>query len=150
MQIKTFKLNVISNDKTEIELNLFLRSHKIYHLEKTFVESGNNSFWAILIQYEHYGDYSTDKTPKIKSKIDYKEKLEPAVFEIFAKLREIRKKIAIENGVAVYVVFTNEELANIALLEEINLQNIQDIKGIGKNRIDKYGKFLVEQYNALK
>lgn len=148
MQVKTFIISVSSNQNSENELNLFLRSNKIFNLEKDFVANGINSYWAVWVQYDNFGEKSANNsTKRIKSKIDYKEKLDPAIFEIFAKLREIRKKIAIENGVAVYIVFTNEELENIALLDKISVENMLTIKGVGQKRIEKYGKKLVELYN---
>jgi len=153
MQIKIFTLPVSSVATSEAELNHFLRSHKIFNFDKEFVENKANSFWTIWIQYEEYdGQNEIDNLgkQKIKSKIDYKEKLAPEIFEIFAKLREIRKQIAINDGVAIYVVFTNSELESIALLDEITLEKVKAIKGIGSKRLEKYAAPLVEIYNKEK
>lgn len=49
-----------------------------------------------------------------KNRIDYKETLPPAEFARFSKLRELRKQIAEAEGLLVYAVFTNEQLAAIA------------------------------------
>jgi hypothetical protein len=45
----------------------------------------------------------------VKSKADYKEILSPEDFSLFSKLREIRKKLAGDNGLPVYAVRTNEQ-----------------------------------------
>jgi len=49
----------------------------------------------------------------------------------------------------VYAVFTNEELASIAALEEILPETIKKIKGIGDKKTERFGKRLVEQYNRM-
>ena len=75
-----------------------------------------------------------------KTKVDYREVLDEATFKIFSKLREIRKKIATDEGLPAYAIFTDEELSNIAKLEEIAASKIQTIKGIGEKKVEKYAQ----------
>ena len=49
-----------------------------------------------------------------KQRVDYKEVLSPADFALFAKLRDWRKATAEQEGIPVYAVLTNEQLAAIA------------------------------------
>ncbi len=39
-----------------------------------------------------------------------------------------------------YAVFTDEELSNIAKLDEITAPNMLKIKGIGEKKVEKYGQ----------
>ena len=153
MQIKVFTISVFSNEQDVEELNLFLRSHRILSIEKEFVNNTVDSFWTTWIHYDNFFDTNTEnkitKNKIKKSKIDYKEVLDSDTFQIFSKLREIRKKIAIDDGVAVYIVFTNDELAKIAALKEISIENIKTIKGIGEKRISKYVEQFVSMFNDL-
>ena len=82
-----------------------------------------------------------------KEKIDYKEILDEQTFARFAHLREARKLIANDESIPAYAVFTNEELAQIAALEEITEGSIASIKGIGDKRTEKYGQRLIDHYN---
>lgn len=70
--------------------------------------------------------------------------LDSEIFAIFSKLREARKRIAAEDGVSAYIVFTDAELAEIAKLEEITPKNLKLIKRIGDKKIEKYGTRIIE------
>lgn len=87
---------------------------------------------------------NTQETFSSKEKVDYKNVLDTKTFAQFSKLREARKKIAQEDAVPAYAVFTNEELAEIAKLEEINDKTLLAISGIGEKRVEKYGTILTE------
>jgi len=54
----------------------------------------------------------------------------------------VRKKIAEEEGVPVYAIFTNAQLAEIVKREMKDLSELATIEGIGKTRIEKYGERL--------
>ena len=73
--------------------------------------------------------------------------LDKETFTKFSKLREVRKKIAIENAVSAYIVFTDAELAEIAKMQEITIKKLKTIKGVGDKKAEKYGKQLIENYN---
>jgi ribonuclease D len=45
--------------------------------------------------------------------VDYKEVLKPEEFEVFSRLRDWRKNVAEKEGVPVYAVLTNEQLAQM-------------------------------------
>ena len=79
-----------------------------------------------------------------KGKIDYKEILSEKDFSLFSKLREARKKLAEENGLPVYAVCTNEQLAEIAKRRPKNLGDFMQIEGIGQGKADKYALTLLE------
>ena len=79
-----------------------------------------------------------------KEKVDYKNVLEAPVFEVFSKLRVLRKQIAENDAVPAFAVFTDAELASIAKLESITPKTLLTINGIGDKRVEKYGKLLCE------
>jgi superfamily II DNA helicase RecQ len=62
-----------------------------------------------LVEFLDSSEKNSGET--IKSKVDYKDILTPEEFTLFSKLREVRKKLAEENGLPVYAVCTNEQLA---------------------------------------
>jgi superfamily II DNA helicase RecQ len=83
-----------------------------------------------------------------KEKIDYIKVLEPEIFARFSKLREIRKKIASDDGVSAYVVFTDAELAEMAKLPELTISKIKSIRGVGDKKAEKYGAAIIKTFNA--
>lgn len=85
-------------------------------------------------------------TPQsVKSqKVDYKELLDNAEFEKFSKLRMMRKRLASEENLPAYAVFTDAELCEISKLKEVSMSNLKSIKGLGSRKLDTYGKYVIE------
>jgi len=143
MQIQVFSIPVYDNQAMTDEMNSVLRKFKIIDIERQFVEQGFNSFWTVCVRYVE--NSQAQESEFKKPKIDYREVLDEKTFEIYARLRDIRKKIAEDEKIKVYAVFTNEELANIARLSAITKENMLTIKGIGDKKVEKYGNFFVNQ-----
>ncbi len=70
--------------------------------------------------------------------------MDEPVFKRFTALREIRKKIAKDDAVPAYVVFTDEELSELAKLELLTEASMKSVKGIGEQKIEKYGRFFLQ------
>lgn len=125
----------------EAELNAFLARHRVVTVDRRFVEAGADSFWALCVDYLHgeVGSGATHGAPgRAERKVDYKEVLTPAQFEVFAKLRELRKQIADKEAVPVYAVFTNEQLATMVQKRVASAVALREIDGIGEARVEKY------------
>ena len=77
------------------------------------VEQGSGSFWTFCVDYlEPTSGVTADgRQAGQRGKVDYKEVLSPEDFVIFAGLREVRKEMAQKDGVPVYTIFTNDQLA---------------------------------------
>lgn len=77
-------------------------------------------------------------------KVDYREVLDEAQFARFRKLREARKRIAEEDGVPVYAVFSNDQLAEMARCAELpTIASLKKIPGIGEKKVARYGERFV-------
>lgn len=144
MEIQIFSIPAFGGETINDDMNKFIRSHKTIEVEKQLVVHKDKSYWTFCIHYlpgKVYNSYS-DK----KGKPDFKEILDEKTFSKFSKMREIRKKLSEKDAVPAYAVFTNEELANIAKLEELDISNLKKIEGIGQKKLEKYGTDLIEQY----
>ncbi|MDR3328315.1 MAG: HRDC domain-containing protein [Prevotellaceae bacterium] len=145
MQFQLFNVPISDDGSALEELNRFLRSHKVLEVEQQLISLKNGGQWHFCVKYLANAIIDmkpTNTTPKI----DYKEVLDEKTFAVFSLLREFRKTIAETHGLPVYAVFTNEELANIAKLEEINIDSLKKIHGIGEKKAERFGKQLVELY----
>ena len=111
-------------------------------IRKELASMENTPHWAILVEYLDNPEKTSGET--IKSKVDYKEVLSAEDFSLYTKLRETRKKLAEENGLPVYAVCTNEQLAEIAKRRPKNLTDCMKIDGIGQGKADKYVPALLE------
>lgn len=145
LQYKFFRIPLQSLEESEEALNRFLRSVKVVHVQREFVAQGENSFWTLAIEYMPSEDGSAGGgILRKRVKIDYKELLSPEDFAVFVKLREWRKEVAAEEGVPVYAIFTNEQMAKIAEERSQTQADLAQIDGIGKSRIAKYGESVLE------
>jgi superfamily II DNA helicase RecQ len=141
MQIQLFTIPVLGGEDLLIEMNKFLRGHKILQTEKHLIQDGQNAFWSFCITYIESAK-AQDKTA-VAEPVDYKALLDEASFKRFVKLRDIRKRVAQAEGVPAYAVFTNEELSELAKIETLTLANMRTVNGIGEKKVEKYGKYFV-------
>lgn len=125
-------------------MNTFLRSVRVTNIYREFVMQGDNSFWSMV--FEYLPDLETGRSEgKLKghSRIDYREILSPEDFGIFVKLREWRKEMSNQNGIPVYTIFTNEQLAKVVKNRITTKAGLQEIDGVGEARINKYGEAVI-------
>lgn len=146
MQLKLFILPVKNLAEAEAEMNAFLRSRRVLGVQKEFVGDGDNSFWTFCVEYLESAPASTGaSSPSGRPKVDYKEVLKPEEFEVFSRLREWRKGVAEKEGVPVYVVFSNEQMAEMVRKRVANKAQLNQIYGVGDARVEKYGAALLER-----
>lgn len=149
MPYKTFVIPVRDPSSSEAELNDFLRSHRILTTERRWVDMGMDSYWCILVDYLEGSPPKGANSASTKRRIDYREVLNEEDFSVFAQLRNLRKTMATEDDVALYNVFTNEQLAQIVQGRVRTKADLQRIDGIGQARIEKYGERLLDFLNTL-
>ena len=150
MQIRTFYLPVAATEEMAEELNRFLRSHKIVDIKKELATIDGSSGWTFCVMYLEQNLPIFAEASRQTEKIDYKKELAPATFEIYDRLRKIRKEIADNESVAVYTVFTNKELAELAKLPELTLKSMKTVPGIGDKRIEQYGQIILDALERQK
>jgi superfamily II DNA helicase RecQ len=149
MALRFFQIPARGCEQTETEVNGFLQSHRVLTVDRRWVDAGENSFWAICVDYlDSSGRDSTRKSGKGRqNQIDYREVLTPEEFVKFSSLRDLRKALAASDGVPVYAVMTNEQLAQIVQNRVTDRQGLGKIPGLGDARIEKYSDRILEVMN---
>jgi len=142
MQMAFFAIPARGDSGLQESLNAFLRSHRVLTVHREFVGQGDNAFWALAVEYlEGAPPTGTSGSSRSsKPRVDYKEVLSPDDFAMFAKLREWRKATAEQEGIPVYAVLTNEQLAAIATNRPSSSAALKDVEGIGDGKAGKYGE----------
>lgn len=138
MQVKTFELTSNATEQELEAVNRFLRSHRILSIDRQFHQSSGFAQWSLFVVFQPMQDFMVSPASK-REKPDYREILSAEEFNRFSRLRVIRKHLADAEGVPVFAIFTNEEIANIARLENIDIKSLSTVQGIGAKRLDKYG-----------
>jgi superfamily II DNA helicase RecQ len=148
MQLKMFTIPIKNVIEAESEMNGFLRGHRVLAVKKEFVADGENSFWSFCVEYldgaavASTGGMASGTRPP---KVDYREILTPEEFELFSRLRDWRKVAAEKEGVPVYAVLTNGQLAQVVQKKITTNAGLKEIDGVGDARMDKYGEALLRQ-----
>jgi superfamily II DNA helicase RecQ len=148
MPLKFVRIPATGCDVSESELNHFMGSHRVLAVEKRFVDVGENSFWAVCVDYldgGSAGDKSSSRSQR--NQIDYRRILSDEQFTVFAALRELRKELAAQDGVPLYTVFTNQQLAQIVQLKITDRANLKKVDGVGDGRVEKYGDAILQLIN---
>jgi superfamily II DNA helicase RecQ len=150
MQLKMFVIPIKNISEAEAEMNGFLRGHRALAVKKEFVPDGENSFWTFCVEYlDRTAAASGSSSCGLRApKVDYKEVLSSEEFELFSRLRDWRKATAEKEGVPVYAVLTNGQLAQVVQKQITSKAGLKEIEGVGDARIDKYGEALLRLLGA--
>lgn len=143
MQYEFFRVSVDSPEHDAVQLNQFLSSHKIVHIDKQFFVRDGTAFWSFCVHWLSVEPEAVDRRSN-SNRIDYKKLLPESQFAIFSSLREHRKLIAEREGIPVYAVATNEQLAEMAKMESHSLSELQAISGFGEAKVERYGASFLE------
>jgi superfamily II DNA helicase RecQ len=137
MKLRFFTVPVWGEGTEEETLNQFLAQHRILNIEKHMVQNGAASVWTVGVSYAEAGNAGPATGTK-KSKVDYREVLNPEDFAVFAQLRELRKTMSEKDGVPPYAIFTNDQLAELVKRRVSTPAAMREIDGIGDSRVEKY------------
>lgn len=131
----------LPDPNSQDELNHFLSVHRIVSVRKDLVSDSSGAYWAIAVEYlNRLQDGTQTVINRRESKqVDYREVLSPAQFALFAELRNIRKQIATREGVPIYTIFTNQQLADMVTGHVDSKTALSKVNGVGASRVDKYG-----------
>lgn len=149
MSIHCFSIRATQPEPSQAELNQFLRSQRVVSVQRHFVADGADSYWAFCVEVAEgqaplpaalraQGDGGR-RAGGDGTAPDYKQILNEADFARFVGLREPRKQLAQREGVPVYAVFTNEQLAALAVAQPASLSEVAQVEGVGEARVRKYG-----------
>ena len=64
---------------------------------------------------------------------------------LFERLRNLRKTIADENGVPPYVIFHDKTLHEMAAIQPLDLEHMNEISGIGEKKLERFGKAFLHE-----
>lgn len=137
MRMKFFRVRACDPGEAEAELNRFLAAHRIVEADRSLVSMGADSYWAIALTTA--GGQGSGGLVPARSKVDYREALPPEEFKVYSKLRDVRRAIATREGVPIYAVMTNEQLAAIVRQRITSPSALGRIDGVGPARVEKFG-----------
>jgi superfamily II DNA helicase RecQ len=156
MNLKLFNMRLTPENAAgdQQAINDFMDSVTVKKTATQFVP-GNPDYWSILIFYENpkpngakAKEAKEVKTVE-KQPVITEEDLSETERTIYAALRLWRKDRATEINLPEFMVFKNATLLTIALEKPQDLLALSKIKGLGDQKIAKYGDDIVAILNAF-
>ena len=143
MKTKIFKIRLseefIYDDQKR--LDRFLQENNILKYETAFVTEEEN-YWSVILYYEELKvQFNEPKNEKYSAE---QEQLNSDEIKILDSLKLWRSEKAKEKSLPVYFIATNKELLSIAKYKPIKKEELLDIKGFGKFKIENYGGEIIQ------
>lgn len=152
-QYHFFAIPALSPQAAQAELNAFCAQRRVVALERQWLADGADSHWAVCVTVAPGAgplpNVLKHERGKSATRVDYKELLSDAHFKAYSDLRTWRKATSEREGVPVYAVFTNEQLAEIVTNHIDTLAALGQIEGIGSARLERYGQLVVDRLAAF-
>ena len=150
MTLHFFDVPVLNPEPAQTELNRFLNGHRVLTVDRRLIDDGPNSRWAICVTTMPKPKSTPSHSSGSKRpRVDYRNVLPEAQFEVFAELRTLRKEIAEREKVPLYALFSNEQLAEMVTRSVRTLEELKAIPGIGPARRDTYGAAFLARLKDL-
>ena len=139
-QYSTFFISILDGGDEQNRLNAFLRGHRVLNVEKHVFKMG----WGFCVEWMDGTLVSSDPGNWRKApRVDYREILEPKIFERFVRLRDQRKKIATDDGIPPFMILTDAQMAELAKMDNPVPSDMGKIPGVGEERVKKYSERLL-------
>lgn len=147
MNVKVLKIRITDEFLLQDQkmIDDFLNNHEIIKVETAFVHEEN--FWSVILYFNEYKSEINKNTVKDSKAVKYSaddEALNSDEIEILEALKLWRSEKAKEQNLPSYFIATNKELISVAKYKPAKKEELLDIKGFGKHKIENYGEEILE------
>ena len=141
----------LPNGREELErLNRFLGTHRVVSTQRQTVVRDGIPYLVFCLEYipaqEAHGVASNADGGERK---DVWQSLSPDERAAYAKLRDLRNELAAAEHVKAFVIFTNEQLAEMVRRRVATLEEMKGIPEVGRSRLEKYCPRFLELLQTL-
>ena len=126
-------------------LREFLKDKEVISIRDHFFIRNEVPYLTAVIRYFPFRQEADPAmAPQGKRDEAWRELITESDTGLFNLLREWRSKRSRQEGVPPYILFTNKQLAQVIKSNPASLAALEQIDVIGKSRIEKYGKDILE------
>ena len=125
------------------KLNEFLKTVTFKKSSTQLIESGE-FHWSVIIHYEN----EVQNKPEQLERKSYDDLL-PKDKQIYGYLNQWRTEKSEQLNQKKFMICHNSELIDLAQYKPSNLDELQQIKGFGKQKADKFGEDILAILNAV-
>jgi superfamily II DNA helicase RecQ len=144
LKIFTLKYEEKSEQFNDSIMTNFLADKELLKWESHFFERRNEYFWTVLVEYRTLFPLQSIGKKEGNKNENYKQILSDNDWPLFNVLREWRTDMSKKEGIPPYIICNNIQMANIAIKRPSSLNALQEIDGIGKAKIEKYGREILQ------
>lgn len=145
MKVKVFKIRLPEEFlyKDQKMLDDFLEVNEIIKVETAFVN--DERYWSVILYFEELKALkNTVKEPKAVKYSADNDTLNSDEEKILNALKYWRSEKAKEQNLPTYFIASNKELMSVAKYKPVKKEELLDIKGFGKHKIENYGEEILE------
>lgn len=144
MKIKVLKIRLSDEFQNQDEnlVNDYLKTHQILQMTSSLISAKEN-YWSVLLQYTEKNT-SVNETKNERYSAAVLEELNPDEVKILESLKLWRLQRSKADEVPSYFLATNKELISIAKFKPVKKEELKEIKGFGKHKIEHYGSDIIE------
>ncbi|WP_374464123.1 HRDC domain-containing protein [Chryseobacterium sp.] len=150
MKVKVFKIRLPEEFlyKDQKMLDDFLEANEIMKVETAFVSE--ERYWSVILYFEDLKPVkSTVKEPKGVKYSAESETLNMDEEKILDALKLWRSEKAKEQNLPTYFIASNKELVSVAKYKPAKKEELLEIKGFGKHKIENYGEEILEILESI-
>lgn len=147
MKIKVLKIRIADEFLHEDQkvIDDFLETHEIIKAETAFIH--DEEFWSVVLYFNEEKSIPIKMVVKDSKVVKYsadEEVLNEDEIKILDALKLWRSEKAREQNLPTYFIATNKELVSVAKYKPAKKEELLDIKGFGKHKIENYGEEILE------
>lgn len=144
-RVITLHFNTAIGQFDDTPLREFIKDKEILSIRDHFFIKNEMPYLALVVKYNmlHPAIVNTrdDSQGKQQKRDDsWRELLKESDMPLFNSLRDWRNELGKKEGLPPYIMFTNKQIALIAKERPQNGTKLGEIEGIGKAKVEKYGK----------
>lgn len=142
MKVKLFKIRIKDEflHEDQEKLNEFLTQNEVLKHASAYI--AEDYCWSVIVYYDTVQNVVKEKSNKKYSATA--EPLAPHEELILESLKVWRSEKAREQKLPSYFIATNQELISVAKFKPIKKEELLEIKGFGKHKIENYGEEILE------
>ncbi|MBE4948565.1 HRDC domain-containing protein [Chryseobacterium culicis] len=150
MRVKIFKIRIPEEFlyKDQKMLDDFLEGNEIIKVETAFVS--DERYWSVILYFEDLKPVKNIvKEPKTAKYSADNELLNADEEKILDALKLWRSEKAREHNLPTYFIASNKELMSVAKYKPAKKEELLEIKGFGKHKIENYGEEILEILESI-
>ncbi len=141
VKIFTFKFKHTVDGFDDSEFQNFIKDKNVISIRDYLIQTNNTPYLVLLVEY-HLSDQAIQlKSTRRNSKNEsWMKVLTESDMGLFNILREWRSEKSKNEGVPPYILFNNNQLAQIVKTRPQTKADLTKIEGIGNAKVEKYGQ----------